>query len=347
MPRLLPAAALAVIMAVWGAWQVYAGWGLVSLDFENAPLGRVLAAIERQGGISVASNLDPATPVTVQVRRVPAIEALDIVAVRVDASWRLAYLGAPNESAINAVLGDFTSGAETSNWKAHGAGGGGFNFIAPQSGEALDLRRVQWDPSGPGGLPALLEEASEETGVMLASPSDWAPEVGAPSPGPIAAAAPRLFQDAGGAAREVFLLRGRPAGDDEEAGGGGGRGGPWIGAVAGDGGERGRGWMRAAGDPERMQKRVEAQIALLPAAEQDKAREDFRMMREFWQSVGSLPEEQRRAKAQEFFSRPEVQERMEDRRLARYAKMTPKQRIERSQRYWERKAEAKYRGGGQ
>jgi hypothetical protein len=38
---------------------------------------------------------------------------------------------------------------------------------------------------------------------------------------------------------------------------------------------------------------------------------------------------------------------MEDRRLARYAKMTPKQRIERSQRYWERKAEAKYRGGGQ
>ena len=67
----------------------------------------------------------------------------------------------------------------------------------------------------------------------------------------------------------------------------------------------------------------------------------------FQRAVADLPEEQRRAKAQEFFSRPEVQERMEDRRLARYAKMTPQQRIERSQRYWERKAEAKYRGGGQ
>jgi hypothetical protein len=38
---------------------------------------------------------------------------------------------------------------------------------------------------------------------------------------------------------------------------------------------------------------------------------------------------------------------MEDRRLAREAKMTPQQRIDRSQRYWDRKAEAKYRGGGE
>ena len=341
--RFLPSIGLVALLTLWGAWQLYAGWGLVSLNFENAPLGRVLAAIEKQGGIAIASNLDPATPVSVQVSRMPAIEALDIVAVRVDASWRLAYLGAPDDGAIDAALNDFASGVESPNWKAHG--GGGFNFIAPQSGAALDLRRVQWNPSGPGKLPALLEEASEETGVMLASPSEWTPEIGAPSAGPIAAAAPRLFRDAGGAAREVFLLRGRPAGADEEMGGGGGRGGPWIGAE--DEGQRGRGWMRGTGDPQRTEQRVQAQIALLPPEEQDKAREDFRMMREFWQSVGDLPEEQRRAKAQEFFSRPEVQERMEDRRLARYAKMTPKQRIERSQRYWERKAEAKYRGGGQ
>ncbi|MFM8458678.1 MAG: hypothetical protein ACKOB0_06985, partial [Chthoniobacterales bacterium] len=79
--------------------------------------------------------------------------------------------------------------------------------------------------------------------------------------------------------------------------------------------------------------------------EQKKAREDTGMMREFWQSVRDLPEEQRREKAREFFTRPEIQERMEDRRLAREAKMTPQQRIERSQRYWDRKAEAKYRGG--
>ena len=64
------------------------------------------------------------------------------------------------------------------------------------------------------------------------------------------------------------------------------------------------------GDPERVAERVEAQIALLPAAEQPKARENFQMMREFWKSVEGLPEEQRREKAREFFSRPEVAEAM-------------------------------------
>lgn len=341
--RLVLPVLLVVVLVLWGGWQVYAGWGLVSLDFVNAPLGKVLSAIERQGGITIASSLDPATPVTIQVENVPAVEALDIVAVRVDASWRLAYLGAPDEAAIKAALGDFISGAETRGWTAHGAGG--FNFIAPKSGAALDLRQVEWNPSGPGELSALLEEAAEETGVMVAAPSDWTPQVGTPAAGPIRDAAPGLFRSVGGTSREVFLVRARPSRDDDEMGGGG-RGGAWIGTTGQEEG-RGGGWMRAMGDAQRVEKRVEAQIALLPAAEREKAREDFRMMREFWQSVGSLPEEQRRAKAQEFFSRPEVQERMEDRRLARYAKMTPQQRIERSQRYWERKAKAKYRGGNQ
>ena len=94
-------------------------------------------------------------------------------------------------------------------------------------------------------------------------------------------------------------------------------------------------------NPERLAERVEAQIALLPAAEQAKAREDFQTMRDFWQSVRDLPEEERRDKAREFFNRPEVQDRMEDRRLAREAKMTPEQRIDRSKRYWERKSEGR------
>ena len=53
-----------------------------------------------------------------------------------------------------------------------------------------------------------------------------------------------------------------------------------------------------------------------------------------------MPEEERRAKAQEFFSRPEVAERMDERRLAREAKMTPQQRVDRAKRYFERKQAA-------
>ncbi len=332
--RLLSLGLLAGLILVWTAWQIYAGWGLVTLDEREAPVGKVLKSISRQGGIEIASNLDPTTPVSIRVKRVPPIEALDIVAVRTDASWRVAYLGAPGDAAIDAALADFSVGGESTGWTAYGAGG--FNLIAPQSGAALDLRRVQWRPSEPGGLPALLEDAAQKTGVLLAAPTDWKPSVGAPPPGPIAETAPRLFRDAGGVSREVFLVRGRegPAGED----GPGERRRSWIGAAPA-GGERG-GW-RALADAQSTEERVEAQIALLPADEQPKARENFQMMREFWQSVRDLPEEERRAKAREFFSRPEVAEAMETRRLSRWAKMTPDQRIERNKNYWERKSEAR------
>lgn len=316
---------------------MYAGWGLVSINETDAPLSRVLSEIRKQGGIEIASNLDPSTKVSLNVKRVPAVEALDIVAVRTDASWRLAYLGAPSETVIDEALTSFVSGLEVADWTSHG--GGGFSLVEPESGEALDLRQVEWKPAGAGPLGEVMSEAAEKTGVLLAAPSAWNPQVAPPGAGPVASVAPALFRQAGGVSRQVFLLRGRGGPMEDE--GPRERSGGWIGAAAQQSGARGGGWMRAMGDPGRVAERVEAQIALLPAAEQPKARENFQMMREFWQSVRDLPEEQRREKAREFFSRPEVAEAMETRRLSRWAKMTPDQRIERNKSYWGRKAEAR------
>jgi hypothetical protein len=333
--RFLSMGLLALFAAGWVAWNIYAGWGLVTLDVRNEPVAKVISSISRQGGIDIASNLDPSTQVTLKVKRVPPVEALDIVAVRTDASWRLAYLGAPDEKSIDAALTAFRAGSEAAGWSSYGSGG--FAMVEPQSGAALDLRRVIWTPSEPGGLPALLEEAAQKTGVLLAAPTDWKPSVSAPPAGPIAKTALRLFRDAGGVSREVFLLRARPSRDDGDWDSGG-RGGSWIGSGTGGG------WMRALGDGKRTKERVEAQIALLPKSEQEKARVDASLMRQFWQEVRDLPEDQRRAKAQEFFNRPEVAERMDERRMAREAKMTPKQRVERAQRYLERKAAMKKSG---
>ena len=343
-PRIVLALLAATVAGLWVLWQIYAGWGTVTLDFVDAPVGRVLSAIEKQGGIEIASDLEPSAPVTIQVRRVSPLEALDIVAVRTDSSWRLAYLGAQNEAEIDAALAAYRAKQPSENWTTHSAGG--FNSVRSRSGAPLDLRLVEWQPQGGGELSALLTQAAEETGVTLAAPTGWDAPVDKPEGGLIADAAPALFRAAGGVTREVFLLRGPEPGEEPSEDGEDWRGRrSWIGSSSRDtqGGRGGRNF----GNPERAAKRAEAQIKLLPAEEQKKAREDVSMMREFWQSVRDLPDEQRRAKAQEFFSRPEVQERMEDRRLAREAKMTPKQRIERSQRYWKRKAEAKYRGGAQ
>lgn len=331
---------LALLAVAWGIWQIYAGWGLVSLDVQNQPLGKVLSSISRQGGIEIESNLDPSTPVTLKVKRVPPVEALDIVAVRTDASWRLAYLGAPDEKAIDAALAAFRAGAESTGWSSYGSAG--FAMVEPQSGAALDLRDVVWNPgANDDKLHGFLDDAAQKTGVLLAAKTDWDPSTTAPQAGSIAESAPALFRQSGGTAREIFLLRGRPRGEEEMSRS---RGGPWIGTAPDRNEGTGGGWSGVSSDPQTMAERVEAQIALLPASEQDKARQDFQLMREFWQSVRDLPEQERRAKAQEFFNRPEVAERMDQRRLAREAKMTPQQRIERAQRYLERKAQMKKEG---
>lgn len=333
--RALLATVAGSILVLWGLWYLYSGWGLVSLDFENAPVSKVLGAISRQGGIQIATDLPPNTTVTIKVRRVPPIEALDIVAVRTESSWTLAYLGARSEAAIEGALSAFRSGRPAADWSGHGAGG--FGTVESKSGAPVDLRLVQWQPASGEELQKLLQQAADETGVYLAAPSDWSPKVESPEGGRMAKAAPSLFRQAGGVSREVFLLRGPVAGDRTGDEGGGWRGGgTWIGAAARPGGAR---------NPEAIAKRTEAQIQLLPPEERKKAGDDAAMMRDFWKSMRDLPPEERRAKAREFFSRPEVQERMEEQRLAREAKMTPEQRIQRSQRYWDRKAAARYRDG--
>ncbi len=329
---------LLALIAGWVGWYIYSGWGLVSLDCKDAPLREVLASIVRQGGIRIESNLDPATPVTIKVRRVPPLDALDIVAARTDSSWRLAYLGARDEKAIDAALAAFRLSQPTEAWTAHG--GGGFSLVESPSGAPLDLRRLAYKPENRGDdLHVTLQKISDSTGVFLAAPADWNPGNVAAASGELRRVVPALFAKLGGSSREVFLLRASPERPD---GGAPDAGTPprrraWIGSNPAREGGRGGGMRGFMGAPAAAAARAEAQIALLPAAEQAEARNDLDAMRQFWSELRDLPEDQRRAKAREFFSRPEIAERMEQRRLAREAKMTPEQRNQRAKRYFERK----------
>lgn len=340
LPRKFPLIAIGAFGLLWLAWHIYSGWGLVTINVQDERADRVLASISRQGGIDIVSNLPPDTRVSLQVYRVPPVEALDIVAVRTDANWCLAYLGAPDRRTIDNALATFRSGTSPENWTSFGAGGFSGDFLSP-SGAAVDLRKIEWTPDGDASLTDLLREAADKTGVYLAAPADWSLQVRSPGAGAAEKNIPRIFQNAGGAYREVFLIR-REATPD----------GPPIGG--GEGGWRRRSWIGnpsssqarpTASAPERLAQRAEAQIALLSADEQPRAREDLAVMKKFWDEVRDLPEEQRRDRAREFFSSPAMQERMEERRAGRENKMTPQQIIQRSQRYWDRKAAAKYESG--
>jgi hypothetical protein len=82
-------------------------------------------------------------------------------------------------------------------------------------------------------------------------------------------------------------------------------------------------------------------IAQLPPAEQPAARADFESMHKIWEEVKDLPDDQRRAKLEEFLNRPEVQDRMAEREIARDARRSPEQREQRMKRYVERKNQMK------
>ncbi|MBU3665753.1 MAG: hypothetical protein FGM15_07750 [Chthoniobacterales bacterium] len=335
--KLLPAILVALI-AGWAGWYFISGWGLVTLDCNDTPVQKVLSSIARQGGIKIETNLDPSTPVTIKVKRVPPLEALDIVAARTEAAWRLAYLGSPDVQTIESALAAFRSSQQAEGWSSFG--GGGFSLIEPRSGIPLDLRRVVWNPSGTANLHDTLRQIAGETGALTAAPKDWNPDTVNTKGGEVRRVVPELFAKLGGHSREVFLLRRAPqrtenadADADQPRRGGGN----WIGSnPVRDAGSRGP-W----GDPQQAAARAEAQIALLPKDEQPEARKDLDTMRQFWGELRNLPEDQRRAKAQEFFNSPAMQERMEQRRMAREAKMTPEQRNQRSRRYFDRKRAAK------
>lgn len=333
---------IGTIGLMWLVWHIYSGWGLVTINVQDERADRVLGSIGRQGGIDIVSNLPPDTRVSLQVYRVSPLEALDIVAVRTDANWLVAYLGAPDRRTIDTALATFRSGANPENWTSFRPGGFGGGILSPTDA-AIDLRKIEWTPEGDASLTDMLREASEKTGIYLAVPAEWSPQVRSPGAGTAEKNIPRIFQHAGGVAREVFLLRGNAPSENRTTSDGSSR--PrregWIGRPT----TRGNVTPNSIANAENMAQRTRAQIALLPPDEQPAALEDLAMTEKFWGEVRELPEEQRRERAREFFTSPAMQERMEKRRAARENKMTPQQIIQRSQRYWDRKAAAKYQTG--
>jgi hypothetical protein len=90
-----------------------------------------------------------------------------------------------------------------------------------------------------------------------------------------------------------------------------------------------------------FQERIQAEMDKLPADKRAAAQERFEERRKFFEGMRDLPEAERRAKMEEFFSSEQNQERMEARESERMARMTPDQRVDRARKYVERKQAAR------
>jgi len=322
---LLPLLVVLVLANV--AWIVWSRWGLITVHAEDRPLSEIIRSIEKQGGIRLLSTLDPATPVKMNVTRVPLTEALESLAALTDSRWRLTYVFGQNKGEIATAVSGFEAGQKTEGWKMiyvplYGAPGADTEEIQP------DPRRDLWTVKAPkeATLQAYLNEAGRSVSAAFTVPEAWNPAIGKPpGSGEITKVAARLASAAGGKYEELFVL-------DR-----GGRRGPPDGGESG-GGDGPRSSGGRSFDPAAIEQRALAEIEKLPPEKQAAAKQEFMDRKAFFTSMADLPPEERRARMEEYFNRPEIQERMEERMARDDARRTPEQRVQRFKKYNERKA---------
>lgn len=316
--------------------------GLITLNFKDAPVSKVIASIERQGHVRIGTNVPPETLLTIQMKRVPLMEALETLSVRVEGELRVVFAGAPTKQQAAEALEELASGKRSDQWVVASVPFMGmFMGDTPPDPRSLTVKPEADEKSD---LQSALRQVAMKSGVMTAVPRDWNPEAKMPAkPAPAASIVKQLINSSGGHVQESFLIvaRGGRGGDrdGERAGGPPGSRGQGGGDQAGQpGGQR---FGREGMNPEWLAQRAEAAIAQLPPDERQAAKSEFDSMRKFWEEVRALPEDQRRAKMEEFFNRPEVQEKMEERMAARDARRSPEQREKRMKSYIERKKQIK------
>lgn len=329
---------LAVLLLIAGNVALYfsRNWGLITVHAKNRPLSEVIRSIEKQGGVTIKTNLDQTKPIQMHVTKVALAEAMETLSAITEARWRLTYLVAPDKGAIGGVLAGITAGQRPEGWRMHYVPAPPFG---PEPDVMPDPRKDPWEvkPAKEPTLQSYLQQASRNVAASFLVPDGFNPAVTSPpGSGPISKSLPQLVSAAKGKYEEVFLLQGerrdRPEGEDRDRRRG--DDGPRFAGNFGDGGRPPGGGF----DREAMEERIQNEINKLPAAQRAAAQQEHDERRKFFEEMRNLTPEQRDAKMQDFMNDPANQARMEDGLNARDSRRSPQQRKDRAQSYLQRKA---------
>jgi hypothetical protein len=252
------------------------------------------------------------------------------------------YVAGPSKADVAAGIAAISEGGRDRDYRTFGFGGfgGGMDI----SDRVIDARQVVWkvSASDKSQLQNWLDQLSMKTGLMAMVPRNWDPEVSkAPTGGKAASALRAMVKSVKGTYEEIFIVRVMT--EDRTANNG--QGPDRVARTEGgfNGGQRGDGPGRDGGrpnfNPEWIADRAEARIAQLPKEEQADAKKNFDEMRAFFEKMRALPDDQRQVAMQQFFDRPDVQEKMAERQAARDEKSGPEKRADRSRNYIQRKAQ--------
>lgn len=323
------------------SWQVvsyfWTHWGLVTVHSKGQPLSQIIRAIEKQGHVTIKTNMDLNKAVVMWVDKVSVAEALETLSVATDSRWRLAYYVAPDKAAVATALANFTAGQKNDGWHS-------LYIPIPQIGEEPtvlpDPRKDTWvvKTLSSGNLQAYLKEAAKNVSATFYVPENFDPAVKPPKSGAISSTLPKLVGSAHAKYEEVFLLQGferrADRGDREPRDRGGEDGAPLFAGNFGDGGRRG-GFDRGA-----MEERIQNEINKLPPAERAAAQAERDQMKRFFDSLKDMTPEQRAVAFQQLASDPTMQDKMDNSNNARDSRRTPQQRIQRAGNYLQRMAQA-------
>ena len=324
---------IALLGLLWlGVW-IHGGWGTITLDYENKPLGTVLRSFTKQSGLPVVTDLDETKPITIHVIRVPVAEALDALQAVAESRGRLLYLAAPNNADLQKGFSLLPGKLDSADWKTIEYR---LPFMFLAGSEDLprwgDPRKQTWNPSDlkDSSLVSSFENAAQTTDIRIVLPSSWNPKIQkSMSSGPLDSNLTFLSHIAGGTGKMVFLLPGpRPdRGPESESADRSGSSDSWR-----------RRWSEGPQiPPEAFAIRQQARLSGLPADQAKEAQTSIdESVKQYKEWLSLTPEEQEK-KMQEIMQDPARQQRGSDRFTRGMRMMSPEQRSQRYSRYNNRK----------
>ena len=161
------------------AYHIWAHWGLITVHSKTTPLSQVIRSIEKQGHVTIKTNLDPTKPVYMNVDEVTLNEAMETLSAVMEARWRLTYVVGPDNGTVASALATFSAGQKNQGWATL------YVPLRPIGDDPVPLadpRKDSWvvKPAKEPTLQSYLQEASRNVSASFWVPESYNPPVKSP-----------------------------------------------------------------------------------------------------------------------------------------------------------------------
>lgn len=202
------------------AYLFFSTWGLITIHANHQPLDKVIKSIEWQGWVKIVTNMDPATPVTMDCDQVPLQEAMEDLAVNSDCRWRLGWFIGLNHTMVLQGEELFKKGGDLKDggWVSFPQNGRGGGFVPVRiSGDddaVANPYAQTWNVTDKADdLQGYLQASADAAEISLFAPESLNPKMSSPGVYPnwsISSAIPGLIKQSGNTYEQVLVLQGRP-----------------------------------------------------------------------------------------------------------------------------------------